>query len=90
MTRHTNFTKTSRLPFDDQQPDGTYYMVQVMMDPQTLQIKALMDWEYAGFFPPEMERWPGTLALDDYYKRERLVHATETFLITEYLKCYEK
>ncbi|KAF1951659.1 hypothetical protein CC80DRAFT_424144 [Byssothecium circinans] len=36
----------------------------LIMDPQTLQVKALIDWEYAGFFPPEMERWPGSLDSD--------------------------
>lgn len=61
-----------------------------MMDPQTLQVRALLDWEYAGFFPPDMERWPGTLDSDMYYKRgHNIAHAIAEFLPIEYLECYE-
>lgn len=35
----------------------------IIMDPQTLQVKALIDWGYTGYFPPGMERWPRTLEL---------------------------
>ncbi|KAK4223607.1 kinase-like domain-containing protein [Podospora fimiseda] len=28
----------------------------VIVDPDTLKIKAIIDWEYSGFFPPEFER----------------------------------
>ena len=28
----------------------------VIVDPATLKIKAIIDWEYAGFFPAEFER----------------------------------
>lgn len=27
----------------------------VIVDPDTLKIAAIIDWEYAGFFPPEFE-----------------------------------
>lgn len=27
----------------------------VVVDPDTLKIKAIIDWEYAGFYPPEFE-----------------------------------
>lgn len=27
----------------------------VIVDPDTLKIKAIIDWEYAGFFPPEFD-----------------------------------
>ncbi|KAI1172564.1 kinase-like domain-containing protein [Nemania sp. FL0916] len=30
-------------------------MNNVIVDPLTLKIKAILDWEYAGFFPPEFE-----------------------------------
>ncbi|KND86170.1 hypothetical protein TOPH_09207 [Tolypocladium ophioglossoides CBS 100239] len=63
----------------------------LLMDPQTLQVKALIDWEYAGFFPPGMERWPGTLDSATYRKRgDGLAQAIEDFLSVEYLECYEK
>ena len=36
----------------------------VIVDPDTLKIAAIVDWEYAGFYPPEFEsdfwRRPGT------------------------------
>lgn len=28
----------------------------LMMDPQTLQPKVLLDWEYTGYFPPGIEK----------------------------------
>jgi tRNA A-37 threonylcarbamoyl transferase component Bud32 len=62
----------------------------LIMDPQTLQVKALIDWEYAGFFPPGMERWPGTLDFHVYRNRgSHLAHAITEFLATEYLECYD-
>jgi aminoglycoside phosphotransferase (APT) family kinase protein len=41
----------------------------VIVDPDSLKIKAIIDWEYAGFYPPEFEapfyRRPGpSVALD--------------------------
>lgn len=41
----------------------------VIVDPDTLKIAAIVDWEYAGFYPPEFEfsffRRPGpSVALD--------------------------
>lgn len=45
-------------------------MNNVIVDSKTLKIKAIVDWEYAGFFPPEFElpfyRRPGpSIALKD-------------------------
>lgn len=61
----------------------------IIMDPQTLQVKALIDWEYAGYFPPGMERWPGTLDSDAYRKRRRnLARSIAKFLPEDYLECY--
>lgn len=63
----------------------------ILIDPQTLQVKALIDWEYAGFFPPGMERWPGTLDKDVYIRRGNDVAAAiATFLAEEYLECYHQ
>ncbi|UPK94398.1 hypothetical protein LCI18_005333 [Fusarium solani-melongenae] len=63
----------------------------IMMDPQTLQPKVLFDWEYAGYFPPGMERWPGKLDLESYQKRgSHLASAIASFLPKEYLECYER
>lgn len=63
----------------------------LMMDPQTLEVKALIDWEYAGFFPPGMEGWPGTLDSGTYRKRsDRLAYAIAAFLPEEYLECYDE
>jgi hypothetical protein len=28
----------------------------VIVDPDTLKINAIIDWEYAGFYPPEFDR----------------------------------
>lgn len=62
----------------------------IIIDPQTLQVKSLIDWEYAGYFPPGMERWPGTLDLAAYRKRaNNLAQVIAEFLSEEYLECYE-
>lgn len=63
----------------------------LIMDLQTLQVKALIDWEYAGYFPPGMERWPGTLDLDTYRKRgDDVASAIAEFLPIDYLECCKK
>ncbi|CBX95109.1 hypothetical protein LEMA_P115240.1 [Plenodomus lingam JN3] len=63
----------------------------IIMDSQTLQVKALIDLEYAGFYPPQMENWPGTLCPDTYNRHgEKIGHLRRRFLATEYLKCYDK
>ncbi|KAI1132976.1 kinase-like domain-containing protein [Nemania abortiva] len=60
----------------------------ILIDPQTLQVKALIDWEYAGFFPPGMERWPGTLDTDVYIRSGKdVADAIAKFLAEEYLEC---
>jgi hypothetical protein len=62
----------------------------IIMDPQTLQVKALIDWEFAGYFPPGMERWPGTLDSVAYRKRyQNLAQAIAKFLPEDYLECYK-
>ncbi|KAJ8129993.1 hypothetical protein O1611_g3640 [Lasiodiplodia mahajangana] len=63
----------------------------ILIDPQTLQVKALIDWEYAGFFPPGMERWPGTLDKDVYIRGiDNVAEAIAEFLSEEYLECYHQ
>lgn len=63
----------------------------IILDRQTLQVKALIDWEHAGYFPPGMERWPGTLDMRAYRKRaDNLPDAIAKFLSEEYLECYEE
>jgi hypothetical protein len=62
----------------------------IMMDPKTLQVKALIDWEYAGYFPAGMEQWPGTLDEVDYRKRgAKPVDAIAQFLAEDYVESYE-
>ncbi|KAI9046427.1 hypothetical protein LZ554_009560 [Drepanopeziza brunnea f. sp. 'monogermtubi'] len=61
----------------------------IMIDPKSLQVMALIDWEYAGFFPPEMQRWPGTLDETVYNRRgDHVADAIAEFLSDEYLECY--
>lgn len=63
----------------------------IIMDPQTFQVKALIDWEHAGFFPPGMERWPGSLSSEAYRERASdLADAIAKYLAVEYLECYER
>lgn len=63
----------------------------IMIDPQTLQVKALIDWEYAGYFLPGMERWSGTLDADAYEKRSsQFASAIAEFVPVDYLACYNK
>ncbi|KAI0964894.1 kinase-like domain-containing protein [Xylaria arbuscula] len=50
---------------------------------------ALIDWEHAGYFPPGMERWPGTLDMQAYRKQaNNLPEAITKFLLEDYLECY--
>ncbi|KAJ3496377.1 hypothetical protein NLG97_g2701 [Lecanicillium saksenae] len=63
----------------------------IMIDKTTLQVKAIIDWEYAGFYPPRWERWPGTLDRASYLRRtENMASAITEFLAEEYLECCEK
>ncbi|GAP93482.2 putative protein kinase-like domain protein [Rosellinia necatrix] len=63
----------------------------ILIDSQALQIKALIDWEYAGFFPPGMERWPGTSDKDVYIRSGNdVADAIAKFLPEEYLECYHQ
>ncbi|CAG8976840.1 hypothetical protein HYALB_00009105 [Hymenoscyphus albidus] len=63
----------------------------IMMNPETLQPIVLFDWEYAGYFPPGMERWPGSLDWKAYRERgDKLADAIAKFLPEEYIECYDK
>lgn len=62
-----------------------------MIDPETLKVVALIDWEHAGFFPQGMERWRGALADDAYIARgTKIADAIGEFLAEEYLECYRE
>jgi hypothetical protein len=41
----------------------------IMMNEFTLEVQALIDWEYAGYFPPGMEKWPRSLDHEAYKNR---------------------
>ncbi|KAI0172213.1 kinase-like domain-containing protein [Hypoxylon sp. FL1284] len=63
----------------------------ILVDPHTLHVKALIDWEYAGFFPPGMERWTGALDKETYVRRaDDAADAIAEFLADEYLECYNQ
>lgn len=55
----------------------------VLIDEQTLQVKALIDWEYAGYYPAGIELWPGTLEYRAYLRRARGDNMAE--LIRKYI-----
>ncbi|KAF2020994.1 hypothetical protein BU24DRAFT_469755 [Aaosphaeria arxii CBS 175.79] len=60
----------------------------IIMDRVTLQAKALIDWEYAGFYPAGMENWTGTLDRDVYSARsDDTAHLIQRFLAVEYAEC---
>lgn len=60
-----------------------------IMDSRTLQVKALIDWEYAGFYPEGMEGWPGTLDEASYrMSKQKTAYLIGRFLTDEYLECY--
>lgn len=61
----------------------------ILMNPQTLEVAALIDWEYAGFFPPVMEIWLDIL--DKHaYRRRGDADAIVEFLAEECLECCER
>ena len=63
----------------------------ILMDRQTLEVAALIDWEYAGFFPAGMERWANTLDKHTYIHRgDNVADAIAEFVAEEYLECYEQ
>jgi hypothetical protein len=58
----------------------------IIMDPRTLMVKALIDFEYAGFYPPGMENWPGTLSPYVYHTRSaNIALLIKRFLAAEYI-----
>ena len=60
-------------------------------DPQTLQVKAFIDWEYAGYFLPRTGRWPRTLDQHAYAQRlSQLPNAIRDFIPLDYLACYDE
>ncbi|KAK4905473.1 hypothetical protein LTR49_025250 [Elasticomyces elasticus] len=51
-----------RRPPESQEAEGEFVLchndlsqANIMVDPKTFEIKAIIDWEYAGYFPPEFE-----------------------------------
>lgn len=86
-------------PWKTHQLDEAEYIFQhgdlaahnILMDRQTLEVAALIDWEYAGFFPPGMERWANTLDEDTYINRsDKVADAIAEFLAEEYLDCCQR
>lgn len=61
----------------------------LLMDRETLQVTALLDWEHAGFFPPGMEKWPGTLSPEAYADTGCNAEIIARCLGEEYIECYE-
>ena len=37
----------------------------LIIDPDTLKVKAVVDWEHSGYFPPGFQKW--SLDMDAYY-----------------------
>jgi hypothetical protein len=63
----------------------------IIMDPITLQVRALIDWEYAGFYPAGMENWTGTLSRDVYNARDDdAAQLIQRFLAAEYADSYHQ
>ncbi|KAJ3471994.1 hypothetical protein NLG97_g11380 [Lecanicillium saksenae] len=65
----------------------------ILIDPLTFEVMALIDWEYAGYYPEGTELWPGTLDEDAYYSRGgsdgvHLAADIAQFLPHEYLERY--
>lgn len=85
--------KTSWKTLPLQQPDyvfqhGDMAAHNLIMDPCTLQPRALIDWEFAGYFPAGMERWLGSLDPEAYLRRRNgRAHVIAEFLAEEFLEC---
>lgn len=65
----------------------------ILIDPLTLEVTALIDWEHAGYYPEGMELWPGTLDQKAYYARGgsdgvHMAADIARFLPDEYLERY--
>ncbi|OAA57247.1 Protein kinase-like domain protein [Cordyceps fumosorosea ARSEF 2679] len=62
----------------------------ILVHHETLEVKALIDWEHAGFYPPGMDLWRGTLDLKagGYYDVEAkdIVPAVAAYLPEEFLE----
>jgi serine/threonine protein kinase len=61
----------------------------IIMDPQTLKVRALVDWEYAGYFPPGMEG-PVKLRPDPHSHGGDLAVRIGQYIAEDYLECYEE
>ncbi|KAF5870825.1 putative protein kinase-like domain protein [Botrytis fragariae] len=55
----------------------------LLIDMETLQPKALIDWEFAGYYPPGMDLWSGTLDFRTYVRSARGDNMAE--LIRKYI-----
>ncbi|TGO30228.1 hypothetical protein BPAE_0007g01090 [Botrytis paeoniae] len=55
----------------------------LLIDTETRQPKALIDWEFAGYYPPGMHLWPGTLDFRAYVRSARGNNMAE--LIRKYI-----
>ncbi|KAH7381196.1 hypothetical protein DE146DRAFT_793189 [Phaeosphaeria sp. MPI-PUGE-AT-0046c] len=63
----------------------------IILDSITLEVRALLDWEYAGFFPAGMENWTGMLSRDVFSPRdENIAQLIKQFLAAEYSDAYNK
>ena len=61
----------------------------ILIDEGTLEVKALIDWEYAGYFPVGMELWGGTLELNKCLRRARgdnMAELIRKFIPEDYLE----
>lgn len=62
-----------------------------MIDEATLEVTAMIDWEYAGYFPRGMERWSGTFDAEIYRQRaDRTAGVVARFLAVDYLRCCDE
>jgi hypothetical protein len=59
----------------------------ILIDPRTLQVKALITWEYAGFPSPGMDRWPGNVNIGS---GNDVAYALAKFLAEKYPECYHQ
>lgn len=60
----------------------------IIMDTKTLKVNGVIDWEFAGFYPPGMERWTGTFDRTTYSRRARnIAPFVAKFLKADFLEC---
>lgn len=62
-----------------------------IVDPETLEVRGLIDWEYAGYFPRNMEKWPGSFDRKLYYSTTADVNSwIAEFLAVEFIEAYDR